>query len=48
MRLGRFYLLMALHPHPARQARDDAAAGAVMLQNGNMLFQSCDIAATLS
>ncbi len=34
-------------PSSGRQARDDAAIGAVMLQNGNTLFQNHDIAAIL-
>jgi hypothetical protein len=35
-------------PSSGRQALDDAAIGAVMLQNGDRLFQNRDIAAILS
>jgi hypothetical protein len=34
-------------PSSGRQARDDAAAGTVMFQNGNTLYQNGDIAAIL-
>ena len=48
MRLGRFCFTTTLHPRLARRARDDVAAEVVMLQNGNTLFQDCDLAAILS